>query len=101
MKWKEKRNRRYPGYTFYYCGEDKHEGQPREWKYSRHPQQYKRNIEETHYINKRMMRVALYFEEGRLHIINIYVSDVEKPKAETTTFYNYKKLIKYQRTRCY
>ena len=47
------------------------------------------------------MRVALYFEEGRLHIINIYVSDVEKPKAEITTFYNYKKLIKYQRTRCY
>lgn len=72
------------GYTFHYCSKRKHKRAAAEVGILIN-NKYERNIEETYYINERIMRVLLNLGERKLHIVS--VPDAGKLKEDTTTFY--------------
>lgn len=82
-KRKGKESRKYPEYIFHYCGKE-HERATAGVGILINSK-YEGNIEETHYINERMMRVALDLGERKLHIVSIYAPDTGKPKEDTNS----------------
>lgn len=49
---------------------------------------FRHNIEETNYVNKRIIRIVINMGKERIHFIGVYAPDETKSKKEIETFYN-------------
>lgn len=77
----------YPGYIFKYSGSEKHKrasaGVGMLIK-----EKFKYNIEDTSFVNERILRITIDIGKGKWHFISVYAPDNGKSKEEIDKFYS-------------
>lgn len=88
IKQKGKGEILYPGYLLKYSGKGKHE-RATAGVGILIKEKYVQSIEDTQYINERILRVTLNMGEEKLHLISVYAPDINKRKKESDDFYDH------------